>query len=240
MNASSLVGRLLSLTQRNCASRSSSFLSAQVSCGRPREALRIFRIFQDSKKCVSSSVAAAAAIVGSKISKPESTRFKMTKGMKARWSKVEGLSSTSESGPGVRSSHGMSAVEGKGEGNHNEVWVVGGEAKAREPAGMDVFCLKVGEGEGEGEGKNSQATWSRYPASEEPGKAPEPRNAHGQAAIGDCIYVFGGRKGIQLEVSFFFFVCFILISLSLSLFLSLSLSLLYILNPCFGHSRSPF
>ena len=73
--------------------------------------------------------------------------------MKARWFKVEGLSSTSESGPGVRSSHGMSAVEGKGEGNHNEVWVVGGEAKAREPAGMDVFCLKVGEGEGEGEGE---------------------------------------------------------------------------------------
>ena len=87
-----------------------------------------------------------------------------------------------EHSPGVRSSHAVSVVNGK-------LYLIGGEAKAREPVGMAVFTLSGLEHE-----TNGKARWTCV----DPSHSPPARNAHAQAAVGQLIYCFGGRKGVEV------------------------------------------
>jgi hypothetical protein len=116
--------------------------------------------------------------------------FSATMGqLRGVWQRVKALGSKeseadgTKSVPGVRSSHAVSVVDGK-------LYLIGGEAKAREPVGMAVFTLSGLSSDGQ-----TLAEWTCV----EPLHGPPSRNAHAQATIAQRIYCFGGRKGIELE-----------------------------------------
>lgn len=103
----------------------------------------------------------------------------------ATWHRV----ATAGTGPGARSSHGLSVVGEK-------LWLIGGEKRAREPAGMTAFSLDLGGWEAAG---GQPLEWTaRLP---DEGRAPVSRVAHAQAALGPHIYVFAGRQGVDEEVA---------------------------------------
>ena len=94
----------------------------------------------------------------------------------AAWEQVQAAAG----GPGPRSSHSTSADGAR-------AWVVGGEVKAREPAGMGVWRLDLG-----GAGAAAPA-WRLCGPGEGEGAPPPARNAHAQGLLGTDLWVFGGR-----------------------------------------------
>lgn len=94
----------------------------------------------------------------------------------AAWEQVQAAAG----GPGPRSSHSTSADGAR-------AWVVGGEVKAREPAGMGVWRLDLGGG-----GAAAPA-WRLCGPGEGEGAPPPARNAHAQGLLGTDLWVFGGR-----------------------------------------------
>lgn len=114
--------------------------------------------------------------VGLSLSSRTETRS-MAKGKWVNWV-VKG------EGPGPRSSIGVSSTGG------GTVFVLGGEKEARVPAGIaQVFRFNV-----------SSLEWSKISPQDGSAK-PSNRNAHAQAALGDEIYVFGGRQGVEVGES---------------------------------------
>lgn len=79
--------------------------------------------------------------------------------------------------PVTRSSHDVSYINGI-------VYVFGGENIARTPIDSDLKCLNL-----------ETSTWSTIPCV----NGPACRVAHAQAAVGDQLYIFGGRQGIQVS-----------------------------------------
>jgi hypothetical protein len=65
--------------------------------------------------------------------------------------------------------------------------VIGGEHEARIPIGLDIFELDL---------SAEILEWKLCPS--QGGNTPQPRLAHGQAVIGDSIWIFGGRVGIGM------------------------------------------
>ena len=89
--------------------------------------------------------------------------------------------------PIERSSHGVSIISGT-------LYVFGGEHAARIPIDSDVYAIDISQ-----KGiDTSSVVWRKIKAGNTP---PVPRIAHAQAAIGNRIYIFGGRQGIQMEES---------------------------------------
>lgn len=85
--------------------------------------------------------------------------------------------------PCVRSSHGISVIQ-----NGARLVVYGGEHVARTPIENEQalwFCDLDGE-----------AQWKCVTPT---GSLPPPRVAHAQAAVGDTVYIFGGRAGITMQ-----------------------------------------
>jgi len=85
-----------------------------------------------------------------------------------------------EESPTERSSHGISVVG-------NCLYLFGGEHTARTPVPSTLHVLDM---------NASQLKWK---SEEVKGSPPSPRFGHAQATIGDCIYVFGGRAGTQID-----------------------------------------
>ncbi len=111
---------------------------------------------------------------------------------KARWVPIVVTAGEEEDrGPRVRSSHVLSSVDGR----DGEVWLVGGEVQARIPAGMTCYKLTVSGKPAPGASSLEGAWESHSPQASE--VAPPPRNAHAQAAIGQDLYIFGGRNEIE-------------------------------------------
>lgn len=81
-------------------------------------------------------------------------------------------------GPGARSSHAVSVVDGV-------VYAYGGEKVPRIPTDSAVWKLKLA---------TEGAVWEEGASS---GSVPVPRVAHAQAAFGKFIFVFGGRLGVD-------------------------------------------
>lgn len=79
--------------------------------------------------------------------------------------------------PKPRSSHGVSVVKG-------EIYVYGGEHTARTPLPDEEAFWKFSQ---------DSKKWTALP------NGPSPRIAHAQAAIDECIYIFGGRAGITMN-----------------------------------------
>lgn len=82
--------------------------------------------------------------------------------------------------PATRSSHAVSSVG-------NKVYCIGGEHEARIPIDMTVYELDL---------DCAVRSWKIVNTGESDG--PSPRIAHGQAVIGKCIWIFGGRNGVQI------------------------------------------
>lgn len=80
--------------------------------------------------------------------------------------------------PCARSSHGVSAVNGR-------LYVIGGEKTARTPIDTTVHYLPLAEG----------GEWKAIPHAE---SSPPARIAHAQASVGNDIMLFGGRAGVQM------------------------------------------
>jgi len=79
-----------------------------------------------------------------------------------------------------RSSHAISVVG-------NSLYLFGGEHTARTPVPSTLHVLDM---------NSSEPKWK---TEEVIGSPPSPRFGHAQATIGDCIYVFGGRAGLQID-----------------------------------------
>ena len=82
--------------------------------------------------------------------------------------------------PCARSSHGVSAINGR-------LYVIGGEATARTPIDSSVHVLSVLE---------EAAEWRKIAHTD---SSPPPRIAHTQAVVGTELMLFGGRAGVQME-----------------------------------------
>lgn len=93
--------------------------------------------------------------------------------------------------PLARSSHGISAVnDGK------RLVVYGGEHVARTPiteAGQVLWLAEKTEASGDG------ADGWQWISPADGDVAPSSRVAHAQASVGDAVYVFGGRNGIEMK-----------------------------------------
>lgn len=76
--------------------------------------------------------------------------------------------------PGARSSHAVAVV---GE----RVYLFGGELQPRVPVAADTYCYDL-----------ESSTWSKLATT---GTCPGPRVAATMAAVGDRVYLFGGRTG---------------------------------------------
>lgn len=79
--------------------------------------------------------------------------------------------------PGPRSSHTLTCVG-------DALYMFGGELKPRVPVDNAVFSFEL-----------ATSTWKQLSTS---GSAPCPRVAATACAVGPCIYVFGGRTGIEM------------------------------------------
>lgn len=88
---------------------------------------------------------------------------------------------TAEGDPIPRSSHEISLVGGK-------VLMFGGEHKARTPIDSELWALEQHVG--------GQCRWQRVEAQ---GEMPPARIGHAQAAIGERLYVMGGRQGVAMD-----------------------------------------
>ena len=84
--------------------------------------------------------------------------------------------------PAERSSHGISIISGT-------LYLFGGEHTARVPIDSDMYSIDLSD-------MGSPGMWRKIEASF---NSPIPRVAHAQATIGNKIYIFGGRQGIQME-----------------------------------------
>ena len=82
--------------------------------------------------------------------------------------------------PLARSSHALTGIG-------NKVYCIGGENEARVPIDMVVYELDL---------DVSPLRWRAIDTEE--GSSPSPRIAHGQAAIGNRIWIFGGRNGVHM------------------------------------------
>lgn len=99
----------------------------------------------------------------------------MTSAVKALWRRL----STKGAIPQGRSSHGFVII------NHH-AYVFGGENSPRVPIGSTVHCLDL-----------NTLEWSvSQPKDKE--SEPPPTNAAAVAALGDSMYMFGGRSGISM------------------------------------------
>ena len=101
-----------------------------------------------------------------------------------RWQKIASINGQS---PIERSSHGASII-------HDTLYVFGGENTARVPIDSSMYSINISPEE------LTKATpaWRKIEATD---NNPIPRIAHAQAVIGDKIYIFGGRQGIQMDES---------------------------------------
>jgi hypothetical protein len=95
--------------------------------------------------------------------------------MKYDWQEIN-----CEYSPLSRSSHSVSAIG-------NKVYCIGGEHEARIPIDMVVYELDM---------DSNPISWKAVHT--EGDNAPSPRIAHGQAVIGNCVWIFGGRNGVQI------------------------------------------
>jgi len=91
--------------------------------------------------------------------------------------------------PLSRSSHGISALE-----NGRRLVLYGGEHAARTPIADARQALWLAEKIGD---DNQNWIW-KSPVVVEGGAAPSSRIAHSQAAVGDAVYIFGGRGGVDI------------------------------------------
>jgi len=83
--------------------------------------------------------------------------------------------------PLERSSHSLSIIK-------DTLYLLGGENVARIPIDSSIYSMNISE---------TQQNWHKLTTNE----PPLPRIAHGQAVIGNRIYIFGGRQGITMEES---------------------------------------
>ncbi len=101
--------------------------------------------------------------------------------------------------PLPRSSHGLSAL-----GCGDRLVLYGGENVPRTPIADDRQSLWLAERTTAGEQKSASDDddrrwgWTSLGPSED-GVAPPPRVAHSQAAVGDVVYVFGGRVAVDVS-----------------------------------------
>jgi len=93
---------------------------------------------------------------------------------KYSWTKLDVASP-----PIARSSHEISSVG-------SALYLFGGEHEARTPIDSDLYVLDLA---------LPVRCWKKVEAIGEP---PSPRIAHAQAVIGDNIYIFGGREGVEM------------------------------------------
>ena len=96
-----------------------------------------------------------------------------TRRLSAAWSRLSSL----KNAPVARSSHGLSAINGK-------AYLFGGEAKARHAIDASVHCLDYKQGE-----------WKSMVAA---GDSPTPRVGHAQCSARDHMFVFGGRTDVDM------------------------------------------
>jgi len=99
---------------------------------------------------------------------------------------------TSKTTPLPRSSHGLSALK-----NGTRLVLFGGENVARTPISDARQALWLAEKKSGGD--DGEWNWISPPADDGgDGVAPSSRIAHSQAAVGDAVYVFGGRGGVDI------------------------------------------
>ena len=106
---------------------------------------------------------------------------KNTMPLKATWKRVI------TNNPLPRSSHSLSVIKGR-------AYIFGGEEQSREPVSNDmhVYTLPAS--------GVSEADYKKIPAkADSDGETPPPRVGHTANAIGDRIYVFGGRGGKAMQ-----------------------------------------
>ena len=101
-----------------------------------------------------------------------------------RWQKIASINGQN---PIERSSHGASII-------HDTLYVFGGENTARIPIDSSMYSINISPEEL----TKATPTWRKIEATD---NGPIPRIAHAQAAIGDKIYIFGGRQGITMDES---------------------------------------
>ena len=106
----------------------------------------------------------------------------MARSIKCSWQKIV---PSGGSFPTERSSHGVSIIS-------DTLYVFGGEHDARIPIDSDIYAINISK-------KAltcSSVAWHKINGGK---TAPVPRIAHAQVAIGNKIYVFGGRQGVREE-----------------------------------------
>lgn len=89
--------------------------------------------------------------------------------------------------PIERSSHGVSIIR-------DTLYLFGGENVARVPIDSSIYAVNISP-------SPNQSNFGIWQKLEVKNDAPLPRIAHSQATIGNRIYIFGGRQGIQMEES---------------------------------------
>ena len=82
--------------------------------------------------------------------------------------------------PLERSSHSLSIIK-------DTLYLLGGENVARIPIDSSIYSMDISE---------TQQNWHKLITNE----PPVPRIAHGQAVIGNRIYIFGGRQSYTYQV----------------------------------------
>ena len=116
----------------------------------------------------------------------------------AAWEHVK-VGGAAPGGPGPRSSHGTSAGPAGGarcpacSSCGGPVWVIGGEERAREPAGMGVWRLDLGDLDV----AHAAPAWRLCGPKAGEGASPPARNAHAQGLLGTDLWVFGGRTSAE-------------------------------------------
>ena len=106
---------------------------------------------------------------------------KSTMPLKGSWKRIP------TSKPLPRSSHSLSIIKGK-------AYIFGGEEQPREPVSNDMHVYTLPSS------GVSEADYKRIPAqSNRDGDTPPPRVGHTANAIGDKIYIFGGRGGRAMQ-----------------------------------------
>lgn len=98
--------------------------------------------------------------------------------------------------PCARSSHGLSIVQNKNNGNTTRLILLGGEHVARTP--IDISNSYWAADKVVGEGDEDEWKW-RLLNNTPGGEVPPDRIAHAQAVCDDAVYIFGGRAGITME-----------------------------------------
>jgi len=109
----------------------------------------------------------------------------MASTLKCNWKQIISAQDTSLI-PKERSSHSVSIIG-------TTLYLFGGENIARIPIDSSIYSMEISEN------SPNFGIWNKIQVSNN--VEPVPRIAHSQATIGNRIYIFGGRQGIEMEES---------------------------------------